>query len=287
MIDEHPIRIRFQAVGPSLDERSRRLNAAAEAVSAGHGGVAAASRATKVARGTIGRGLNELRDPALLTGKVRRKAAGRHKLTAKDPTQLRDLEQLLQPVTMGDPMRPLRRVSKRHEKLAPALREMGHQASASTIPKLLETTTKTGLTIRCELDANSYRKRIKVSAEEIATVNLKGTDFYPDRNDTISPSERNMERYFPDVALIRGIGVTALLAVYRQEMSHLFPCSSDPASDHRRVPGRNPLPATPISFRIFAMNRRADGSHDAQCDDRVIGLVINDVERDIPGRPDA
>jgi len=138
MIDEHPIRIRFQAVRPSLDERGRRLHAAAEAVSAGHGGVAAASRATKVARSTIGRGLKDLKDPASLTGKVRRKGAGRRKLTAKDPTLLSDLERLLEPATMGDPMRPLRWVSKSHEKLATALCVMGHQVSASSIPKLLE-----------------------------------------------------------------------------------------------------------------------------------------------------
>src|SRR5271154_629121 len=63
MIDESPLRIRYEAVRSSLDERSRRLSAAAEAKAAGYGGIAAASRATKVARSTIGRGLKDLRDP--------------------------------------------------------------------------------------------------------------------------------------------------------------------------------------------------------------------------------
>jgi hypothetical protein len=138
MIDESAIRIRYQAVRPSLDERGRRLHAAAEAVSAGHGGIAAASRATKVARSTIGRGLKDLTEPATLTGKVRRHGAGRRTLTSKDPTLLGNLKQLLEPATMGDPMRPLLWVSKSHEKLATALCEMGHQVSASSIPKLLE-----------------------------------------------------------------------------------------------------------------------------------------------------
>ena len=44
MINEHPIRTRYQAVRPLLDERGRRLHVAAEAISAGYGGVAAASR---------------------------------------------------------------------------------------------------------------------------------------------------------------------------------------------------------------------------------------------------
>ena len=138
MIDEHPIRTRYQAVRASLDERRRRLHTAAEAVSAGYGGVAAASRATKVARSTIGRGIKDLKEPAALTGRVRRKGAGRRKLTTKDPALLGELERLLEPATMGDPMRLLRWVSKSHEKLATALCEMGHQVSSSTIPKLLE-----------------------------------------------------------------------------------------------------------------------------------------------------
>jgi hypothetical protein len=43
---------------------------------------------------------------------------------------------LLEPATMGDPMRPLRWVSKSHAKLEAALCEMGHQIAKSSIPKL-------------------------------------------------------------------------------------------------------------------------------------------------------
>ena len=59
-------------------------------------------------------------------------------MTVRDPTLLEDLQRLLEPATMGDPMRPLRWVSKSHDKLATALRAMGHKVSSSTIPKLLE-----------------------------------------------------------------------------------------------------------------------------------------------------
>jgi hypothetical protein len=40
-------------------------------------------------------------------------------------------------VAVGDPMRPLMWLSKSHAKLAAALRDMGHEVSASRIPKLL------------------------------------------------------------------------------------------------------------------------------------------------------
>src|SRR5277367_3822066 len=68
MIDASPLRIRYEAVRSSLDERGRRLSAAAEAKAAGYGGIAAASRVTKLARSTIGRGLKDLRDLARAKG---------------------------------------------------------------------------------------------------------------------------------------------------------------------------------------------------------------------------
>ena len=138
MIDTSVIRERFMAVGPDLNERSRRLLVAAEAKTAGHGGIAAASQATGLARSTIGRGLKDLADPGSLSGKVRRPGGGRPTLSGKDPTLLDDLRQLVEPATMGDPMRPLLWVAKSRAKLAAALRSMGHKITASSIPKLLK-----------------------------------------------------------------------------------------------------------------------------------------------------
>jgi len=145
MIDASSIRARYVAVGRDLNERGRRLLAAAEARTAGYGGIAASSRATGVARSTIGRGLKDLAAPGSLSGKVRRPGSGRPALTAQDTTLLGDLRQLLEPATMGDraregedPMRPLRWVSKSHAKLAAALRTMGHRIAKSSLPKLLE-----------------------------------------------------------------------------------------------------------------------------------------------------
>ncbi len=137
MDDGSAIGGRSAAVRRSLNERGRRLFAAAEARSAGHGGISASARATGIARSTIGRGLKDLADPGALSGVVRRPGSGRHALTATDPTLLEDLGRLLEPATMGDPMRPLLWVSKSHAKLAVALRATGHQVGKSSIPKLL------------------------------------------------------------------------------------------------------------------------------------------------------
>ena len=137
MVDALAIGGRYAAVRRSLNERGRRLFAAAEARTAGHGGISAAARATGIARSTIGRGLKDLDDPSTLSGVIRRPGSGRHALTLTDPTLLEDLRRLLDPATMGDPMRPLLWVSKSHAKLAAALRTMGHQIGKSSIPKLL------------------------------------------------------------------------------------------------------------------------------------------------------
>jgi hypothetical protein len=138
MIDASSICERYAAVGRNLNERARRLFAAAEARTAGYGGIAATSRATGLAPSTIGRGLKDLDDPGSLSGEVRRPGGGRSALTSKDPSLLEDLRRLLEPATMGDPMRPLQWVSKSHAKLTAALLGMGHQIGKSSIPKLLD-----------------------------------------------------------------------------------------------------------------------------------------------------
>ena len=138
MIDETAIRIRYEAMRSRLDERERRLFAAAEARSAGYGGVSVVARATGVARSTINRGLKDLEALGPAPSKVRRSGGGRPTLTQTDPTLLDDLRRLLESTTLGDPMRPLVWVSKSHEKLALALRDIGHRVSASRIPQLLD-----------------------------------------------------------------------------------------------------------------------------------------------------
>src|ERR1700752_3522908 len=55
MIDETAIRGRFEALRPRLEERGRRLFCAAEARTAGYGGVGVVARATGGARSTINR----------------------------------------------------------------------------------------------------------------------------------------------------------------------------------------------------------------------------------------
>src|SRR5438105_12478800 len=123
MIDEDAIRARYAAIKDRLDERGRRLFVAAEKAAAGYGGTAAVCRATGVARSTIIRGAKDLLAASATPVRVRRKGAGRPPASKADPTVLEDLRRLVEPATMGDPMRPLLWVSKSRAKLAVALRD--------------------------------------------------------------------------------------------------------------------------------------------------------------------
>jgi transposase len=138
VVDEAAIGERFRALAPELDERRRRLWAAAEARAAGRGGIAATARATGMAIDTIRKGIRELESGETLERRrVRRPGGGRKPITETDPTLLEDLERLLDDGTRGDPELPLRWTSKSVRKLAEGLRELGHEVSYRTVARLL------------------------------------------------------------------------------------------------------------------------------------------------------
>lgn len=113
-----------------LDERTLRLFAAAEADAIGYGGVSRLSRITGLARSTVVRGQQEISGPARVsTGRVRRPGGGRKRTCDSDPTLVDDLERLVEPLSRGDPMSPLRWTCKSIRTVAAALVGMGHAAS--------------------------------------------------------------------------------------------------------------------------------------------------------------
>jgi len=139
MLDEDSLRRRKAAILPHLDERQRRLFAAAEAKAAGYGGIAAVSRVTRIAASTIGRGLKDLEAPAPPSpGAVRRPGGGRKSLSATNPRLLEDLNGLVEPSARGDPMSPLRWTCKSLRRLSAELKKLGHQISHTVVGELLK-----------------------------------------------------------------------------------------------------------------------------------------------------
>ena len=150
MVDPAPIRSRYEALLPHLDERGRRVFAASEARTAGYGGIAAVSRATGMAVSTIGRGLAELVDTAALdASRVRRPGGGRKPLVLTDASLMDDLLSLVSPGERGDPMSPLRWTCKSLRRLAAELGERGHRISHTVVAELLK---------RCHFSLQANRK---------------------------------------------------------------------------------------------------------------------------------
>lgn len=137
MIDADGIRYRWDAVGSSLDERGRRMFAAAEVRTAGWGALALVSRITGLARSTINRGEDDLDASPLPRGRVRRAGGGRRAVSESDAGLVPELKRLVEGATLGDPERPLLWVSKSMDKLAATLTQMGHPISADTVSKEL------------------------------------------------------------------------------------------------------------------------------------------------------
>jgi Rhodopirellula transposase DDE domain len=144
MSPQETIKQKFEQLRPVMDERVCRLWAATEAQALGWGGVTLVAQATGVSRKRIGAGLRELRalaagssPPPWAAARVRRPGGGRKSKTETDPTLLGDLEALVEPLTRGDPMSPLRWTCKSTHKLAAALRERGHAVSHETVRQLL------------------------------------------------------------------------------------------------------------------------------------------------------
>src|SRR5688500_9283952 len=138
MAEVEAIKRRFALLAGHLDERTRRLLAASEAMAIGRGGASVVARATGVSRRVIGEGIKERTGgPTAGAVRIRRPGGGRKRPVDTDPTLREDLERLVEPVTRGDPESPLRWTCKSVRKLAEELRGIGHSVSHQLVAELL------------------------------------------------------------------------------------------------------------------------------------------------------
>src|ERR1700675_4905472 len=87
------LRQKFLSVWPLLDERTRRIMAANEAVSLGFGGISVVHRASGLSRRAIANGIREIREGVVpAEGGIRRPGAGRKAVTVANPHLLEALE---------------------------------------------------------------------------------------------------------------------------------------------------------------------------------------------------
>ena len=88
---------KFSSVWPILDERTRRIMAASEAIGLGYGGVSIVRRACGLSRKAIAKGIVEIQEgESPSEGRIRRPGGGRKKITVSDPDLLTALESLIE-----------------------------------------------------------------------------------------------------------------------------------------------------------------------------------------------
>jgi Rhodopirellula transposase DDE domain len=129
---------KFRSAWPHLDERTRRIMAASEAMSLGYGGVSVVGRACGLSRKAISKGIRELqaRDKPLV-GRIRRPGAGRKSITQSDPRLVQTLEGLIDEQTRGDPESALRWICKSTRAIAQELGQQKHPVSHTKLAQIL------------------------------------------------------------------------------------------------------------------------------------------------------
>lgn len=129
---------KFRAAWPHLDERTRRIMAATEAVSLGYGGISVVRRACGLSRKAISKGIRELQGRGTpLVGRIRRPGAGRKSITQSDPRLVQTLEGLIDEQTRGDPESALRWICKSTRTIAAELGRQHHPVSHMKVAQIL------------------------------------------------------------------------------------------------------------------------------------------------------
>jgi hypothetical protein len=132
------VRHKYLLLGEHLNERTRRLWSATEALALGYGGIAIVAEATGLSRRTIERGIQQMADKnAPPPTRVRRHGGGRNAAVDNQPGLLEALEALVEPLARGDPESPLRWTCKSTRRIAGEMQKVGWAISHCLVDTLL------------------------------------------------------------------------------------------------------------------------------------------------------
>jgi hypothetical protein len=187
------LKLFFNGVSDTLNEKSRRSVAASLAMSIGFGGISQVSKASRLSRPAIYAGIKELKNPeaSVLSDERQRKVGAGRKLAEKqDSTLISDLDKLIEPHTSGNPMNPLRWVNKSLRILSMQMNKQGHKTSRTLISRLLK---NMGYTLQ------SNRKSKEVSSQDpdrnaqFEYISEKAKEFHLNNQPVISVDTKKKE----------------------------------------------------------------------------------------------
>ncbi len=128
---------RYRILLPHLDERTRRLVAAADCAALGRGGISQVAAAAELSRPTLYKGMEELKGREVHSGRIRKAGGGRKRATEKFPGLEEAIEKLVEPTSRGHPISPLRWTTHSTRKLAAALKTRGYPVSHRVVAETL------------------------------------------------------------------------------------------------------------------------------------------------------
>src|SRR3989442_2222351 len=129
---------KFHSLWPLLDERTRRIMAASEAMALGYGGVSLVRRACGLSRKAIAKGMQEIQEGSVPEeGRIRRPGGGRKAITVSDPRLVETLEKMVDHQSRGDPESPLRWICKSTRTIAKELARRKHPVSHAKVAQIL------------------------------------------------------------------------------------------------------------------------------------------------------
>ena len=186
------IKKKFELIAPHLNERERRLWAAAEAIAIGRRGVGIVVNATQISNTTVRKGIAELKtdNHEMTTSKrIRKPGGGRKPITETYPNIKNDLLELLESATRGDPMSPLRWSAKSTRNLAGELKKKGYTICHVVVSKLLK---EMGYSLQANKKTREGSKNPDRNAQ-FEYINNKAIEFLNNKNPVISVDTKKKE----------------------------------------------------------------------------------------------
>jgi len=181
---------RYRALRASMNERTRRCWAGAEALAEGRGGIAAVQRVTGMCYRSIVRGMREAQSASTFeVERIRAPGGGRKRAEVVDPDLMPSLEAIVEPLARGDPQTALRWTLKSTRRLSQELRAQGHAAGRSLVRQLLHSL---GYSLQSNRKTREGSSHVDRNAQ-FEYINAHATAFLKGRRPVISVDTKKKE----------------------------------------------------------------------------------------------
>jgi len=183
---------KLSKISSYLNERQRRIVYAAEAEQLGRGGKTTICKLTGMSRPTLNHGFIELSENVsdrLDFSRIRKKGAGRKKITISHPDVLSALESLVEPLSRGDPESALRWTIKSTRVLSEELSAKGYHVCKSRVATLLSEIGYSLQSNQKTLEGNQHPDR----NAQFEHINAKAQEYIAKTNPVISVDTKKKE----------------------------------------------------------------------------------------------